>query len=116
MVKDNDKRVKTYGKGMVKFANRANAAVIGITGYHVTKGVTRIGANACRKALTKTGGIATAKTRATGLATLAVMGLTSGYTISTVHKLHKDNRLADGYADRQAAYQRAKAQNKKIIK
>lgn len=93
---------------MVKFSNRANMAVIGVTGYHVTKGISRIGAQACKKALAKTGGVATAKTRATGIAALAAMGLTAGYTIKTVSKLHKDNKLADGYADRQRAAKEAK--------
>ena len=97
---------------MVKFSNRANMAVIGVTGYHVTKGISRIGAQACKKALAKTGGVATAKTRATGIAALAAMGLTAGYTIKTVSKLHKDNKLADGYADRQAAAKRAKQRTK----
>lgn len=100
---------------MVKFSNRASMAVIGVTGYHVTKGVARIGARACRQALAKTGGVATAKTRATGIAALAAMGLTAGYTIKTISKLHKDNKLADGYADRQAAAKRARqiAKNRK---
>ena len=100
---------------MVKFSNRASMAVIGVTGYHVTKDVAQIGARACRQALAKTGGVATAKTRATGTAALAAMGLTAVYTIKTISKLHKDNKLADGYADRQAAAKRARqrAKNRK---
>lgn len=86
---------------MVKFSNRASMAVIGATGYQVTKGISKIGANACRKALAKTGGVATAKTRATGIAALAAMGLTAGYTVRTISKLHEDNKLANSYEERQ---------------
>ena len=114
-VKDNDKRVKTYGKKMVKFSNRARMAVIGVTGYSITKSISQIGAQACRKALAKTGGVPTAKTRATGIAALAAMGLTAGATIGSIYTLHKDNKLADGYDDRQQAAKEAKKRLKRKL-
>ena len=107
-VKDNDRRVGAYGKGMVKYSNRVNMATIAFSGAYATSVAERVGAYACKQALAKTGGVATAKTRATGAATLAAMGLTAGYTIRAISKLHKDNKLADSYADRQAAAKQVK--------
>jgi hypothetical protein len=113
MVKDNDKRVGTYGKKMVKFSNRANMAVIGNTGYIVTRAIEKIGASKIREELSKTGGQATAKTRALGVATLAGMGLVAGRTGHILYKLHQDNVLADGYTDRKRAATEARKKAQK---
>ena len=85
---------------MVKFSNTANALLTSYIGGKATRFVAEVGAKACRKALTESGGVANAKTRAIGAASLAAIGLVAGYTINTTSALIKDNRLADEYEQR----------------
>ena len=100
-IADNDERVKTYGKNMVKTSNRLQMAIIGGTGARISKGIILQGQKACRKALNESGGEANAKTRAIGLSYLAAAGLVTGITAYSIKRRHDDNVLADRYEYRQ---------------
>lgn len=108
MIKDNDKRVKFYGKDQVKRANTLAAGITAVSMARVTIGIKRIGAAACRNALRRSGGVANAETRLKGALTLAGMGLSTGYAIKYINMARKDNKLADQYEHRQSLKKKKK--------
>lgn len=112
MIKDNDRRVKIYGKNQVKRANTLAAGITAVSMARVTIGIKRIGAAACRNALRRSGGVANADTRLRGALTLAGMGLATGYAIKYINIARKDNKLADQYEHRQALKKRKRKKKK----
>ena len=96
-MKDNDDRVSTYGKNRVIRANRIQMVTKAYLGGVAAKATAEIGAYACRRALQKSGGVANAKTRATGAAALAALGLVVGVTAYDINRNIKDNSYAREY-------------------
>lgn len=100
MIKDNDRRVKTYGKRWVKNANRINMAATAYSGIVVANVIKNIGERSIRRIAadpTKSD----AQLRLAEAGTLAALGVIGARSINTIHKLHKDNKLADDYEYRQ---------------
>ena len=97
-IKDTDKRVKSYGKGMVKTSNRIGMGAnvyMGLVGtsvaYNTGKRYIQKMASNPTKPLTPN------KLKIASAATLGAMALIGGKTISNISKLHKDNKRVDDY-------------------
>ena len=99
LVKDNDDRVKTYGKDTVKTVNRIGIAATAYTGLVFSKMAFNMGKRSLDKI--KNQPISTNKIKGTEAMTLGAIGIIGGLTLRQINKYHNDNKMADNYEYRQ---------------
>ena len=104
---DNDKRVKDYGKDMVKFSNAAHMAVYTATGLSITRSIIKSGA-ANLRIMKNTPGVSQGQIKTKAVLTL--IGATSALagTAYINKKLHQDIVDTNNYDKRQSSKKKKK--------
>ena len=98
---DNDKRVKEWGAGQVKFANKAHMAVYTATGLSVARSILKSGA-ANLRVMKNSPGVTQGEIKAKAALTLIGMGAVVGTTAYINKRLHQDIVDTNNYEKRQS--------------
>ena len=104
---DNDRRVKEYGAGSVKFANKAHMAVYAMTGASIARSIIKDGASKLR-VMKNTPGVAQGEIKAKAALTLIGAGAVIGTTAYINSKLRQDIIDTNNYSKRQSAKKKKK--------
>lgn len=98
--KDNDKRVKLYGKKMVKTGGAVGIAATGVGAVLCGNAIKKIGVNTM-KSIAKNPDMGNVSFRVAEALTVAGIGAVGIYSLNRMNNYRKDMRLADEYEYRQ---------------